>query len=67
MNNVKPYKDLTSIEKKARNVFKNTKCNGCFYEHNCTTDLYIVCMNSYTKGFVRGVKYHRQVVKNKKK
>lgn len=67
MINVKPYKDLTSIEKKARNVFKTTRCNGCFCENRCTTELYAVCMSSYTKGFVRGVKYHRQFIKNKKK
>jgi hypothetical protein len=67
MINIKPYDTLTSIEKKARNAFKYTRCNGCFYEHSCTTELYAVCISSYTKGFVRGVKYHRQVVKNKKK
>ena len=67
MNNVKPYKDITSIEKKARDNFKHSRCNGCFMENNCTTDILDVCLNAYCKGFVRGVKYHRQVVKNKKK
>ena len=67
MSRIKSYETLTSIEKKARNIFKNTRCNKCFCENNCTSDIFAVCISSYTKGFVRGVKYHRQVVKNKKK
>lgn len=67
MINVKPYKDLTSIEKKARDNFKHSRCNGCFMEKNCTTEILAVCLNAYCKGFVKGIKYHRQVIKNKKK
>ena len=67
MSRVKPYETLTSIEKKARKIFRHTRCNGCVCKDNCTLDIFAVCINAYTKGFVRGVKYHRQVVKNKKK
>lgn len=67
MSKIKPYESLTPIEKKARDAFKYTRCNGCFCENSCTQYLFAVCINAYTKGFVRGVKHHRQIVKNKNK
>ena len=70
MCNVKPYKDCTSEEKQARKSFSCALCTNCFLhkqEGGCNLTIYNVCLNSYTKGFVKGIKHHRKVVKNKNK
>ena len=68
MNRVKPYKDLNSDERRARDAFNNSYCTECFIRKenlNCTPIQYDICLNAYTKGYVSGIKYHRKYIKNK--
>ena len=71
IDNIKSYKDLSSDAKQARKAFNTSVCTGCFINKSdkviCDETMYAVCINAYTKGFVRGVKHHRKVVKNKNK
>ena len=64
-NGIKPYKELNSIQKIARKYDDKRKCTNCNYKGLCPNDVLIVCMQSFEKGFVTGVKYHRKVVKER--
>lgn len=74
---IKNYKDLSSDGKAARRAFSKALCTNCFlYKEGkegkgdklgCTPTRFKICVNAYTKGFVRGVKHHRNIIKNKKK
>lgn len=64
---VKPYNELDSIHKIARKFCMRVKCKGCSYGGLCPNQVLVVCIQSFEKGFVTGVKHHRKVIKNKKR
>ena len=68
MDNVKPYKDLSSDEKKGRRSFTTALCTNCFLIKDgdgCGSKEYDICLNAYTKGFAAGTRKHREVIKNR--
>lgn len=60
---IKPYEELDSIHKIARKASMKIKCKDCSYEGLCPNKVVVVCIKSFEKGFVNGVKYHRKSVK----
>lgn len=64
---IKPYKNLDSLHKTARKYDSERKCTNCSFEGLCPNNVLIVCTESFEKGFITGVKYHRNLIKNKKK
>lgn len=69
MDNVTPYDKLNSDGKAARKAFSSSYCIHCFAnkENKCNKDVFDVCLNAFTKGFMRGVKHHRKVIKQRNK
>lgn len=63
---INPYKELDSIHKIARRACMRAKCKNCSYGGLCPNKVLVICIQSYEKGFVAGVKHHRKVIKNKK-
>ena len=66
-NGIKHYNELNSLEKTAREYDQRRLCKGCNYGGFCPNQVLVVCIKSYEKGFVAGVKHHRKVIKNKRK
>ena len=64
---IKPYKNLDSLHKTAHKYDYKRKCTNCSFEGLCPNNVLIICTESFEKGFITGVKYHRKLVKNKKK
>ena len=64
-NGIKSYKDLNSIQKIARKYDDKRKCTNCSYKGLCPNNVLIVCMQSFEKGFITGVRHHRKVVKER--
>ena len=62
---VKPYKELDSIHKIARKSCMRAKCKDYSYGGFCPNKVLVVCIQSFEKGFVAGVKHHRKVVKER--
>lgn len=67
INGLKPYKKLDSLHKTARKYDSKRKCTNCSFDGLCPNNVLIICIQSFEKGFITGVKYHRKIVKNKKK
>ena len=65
-NGVKSYNELNSLEKTARHYGQRRRCKGCSYGGLCPNKVLVVCIQSYEKGFIAGVKHHRKVVKYKR-
>lgn len=65
-NGVKRYNELNSLEKTARRYEQRRRCKGCSYGGLCPNQVLVVCIQSYEKGFIAGVKHHRKIIKNKK-
>lgn len=63
---VKKYNKLNSLEKTARKYEQRRRCKGCSYEGLCPNQVLVVCIQSFEKGFVAGVKHHRKIVKARK-
>lgn len=64
---IKPYKKLDSLHKTARKYDSRRKCTNCSFKGLCPNNVLIICTKSFEKGFITGVKYHRNIIKNKKK
>ena len=62
---IKSYKGLNSIQKIAHKYDGKRKCTNCNYKGLCPNDVFIVCTQSFEKGFIAGVKYHRKVIKER--
>ena len=62
---IKSYKDLNSIQKIARNYDSKRKCINCNYKGLCPNNVLTICTQSFEKGFIAGVKHHREVVKER--
>ena len=65
-NGVKGYNELNYLEKTARKYEQRRRCKGCNYGGLCPNQVLVVCIQSYEKGFIAGVKHHRKVVKARK-
>lgn len=67
INGLKSYKQLDSLHKTARKYDSKRKCTNCSFDGLCPNNVLIICTKSFEKGFITGVKYHRNIIKNKKK
>ena len=56
-------RDINSIQKIASKYDSRRKCTNCNYKGLCPNDVLIICTQSFEKGFIAGIKYHRKVVK----
>lgn len=64
---IKPYKELNSDQKVARKYEQRRRCKDCSYGGLCPNQVLVICVESFEKGFITGVRHHRKVIKNKNK